>query len=342
MKTWAKWMTIALAAGVLSAGTVAVGAATWNAHPSRQAAASDTPTDEAHTETVTAAESLVFRSTEPGAGYGHIARVPLKHPSSPRTITPIICDRVDATMHEIVCLRTVRGIVPSYTGAVHDDHGVLLHQWPLTGIPSRTRLSPSGDVIATTAFVTGHSYASLGFSTATTIRLSDGTDLGNLEPWTLSKSGDVIAPIDRNFWGVTFVDDDTFYATVGFTQESSTALVKGSVSARTLTVIDSDVECPSVSPDGSRLAYKKVTGGAGVTAHWTPAILSLDSGAITVLDAETRSIDDQIEWLDDHTLLYALARPHTPGDSDIWALPLTGGDPRVFVEHAWSPSVVRR
>ena len=44
-----------------------------------------------------------------------------------------------------------------------------LASWPLAGIPSRTRVSPDGVFVASTAFVTGHSYAGGGFSTETRI-----------------------------------------------------------------------------------------------------------------------------------------------------------------------------
>ncbi len=57
---------------------------------------------------------------------------------------------------------------------------------------------------------------------------------------------------------------------------------------------------------------------------------------------ETRSVDDQVEWLDDATLLYGLPRAAETGASDVWAIGITAGDtPRRVIENAWSPSVVR-
>jgi uncharacterized repeat protein (TIGR01451 family) len=51
--------------------------------------------------------------------------------------------------------------------------------------------------------------------------------------------------------------------------------------------------------------------------------------------AESRSIDDQIEWQDDHRLLY--------GDSSsLWTVPADGsGEPRKFMSQALSPAVIR-
>ena len=71
------------------------------------------------------------------------------------------------------------------------------------------------------------------------------------------------------------------------------------------------MECPSLSPDGTRIAYKKNTGGT-LAAHWRVAFLDLATGKETVL-SEPRSVDDQIEWLDDQTLLYGLARDGAAG-----------------------------
>ena len=57
---------------------------------------------------------------------------------------------------------------------------------------------------------------------------------------------------------------------------------------------------------------------------------------------EKHDVDDQVEWLDDSTILYGLPRIEQPGDSDVWSIASSGsGAPRLFIEHAWSPSVVR-
>jgi hypothetical protein len=54
--------------------------------------------------------------------------------------------------------------------------------------------------------------------------------------------------------------------------------------------------------------------------------------------AETRSIDDQVIWLDNNTIAYALPGDRAP---DIWAAPADAtGTPRLLVRHASSPSAV--
>jgi hypothetical protein len=336
-----RWLIVAIVCVVALGGTAAVGVYAFVQYQTRQNAPSGVET--AAPDNWAQGDRIVFRNTAVGGGYGFVASVPQSDPGGPRALSDVPCDRVDATASDFVCLRSERGITPTYTATIYDNAGDEKLDWPLTGIPSRTRFSPDGSLVATTAFVTGHSYAAIGFSTETIIRkTSDGSDYGNLEEWTLYVDGKVSQPVDRNFWGVTFVDDNTFYATVGLTNESETYLVEGDIKARTVKTVLKTVECPSLSPDGRHIAFKRVTKGSGATVHWTPAIYDISTGTVTVLDVESRSVDDQIAWLDDRTLMYGLANS-TPGDSDIWKLAADGkSKPTLLIEHAWSPAVVPR
>ena len=201
-------------------------------------------------------------------------------------------------------------------------------------------MSPDGSLVATTTFVTGHSYAQASFSTETIIR-RDGKSLGNLETWDVEVDGRPLTAVDRNFWGVTFADDDdTFYVTAA--SGGTTWLMQGSLSAKKLTALRTDAECPSLSPDGTKVAYKKRLGNT-TPGVWRIAVLDLATGEET-LTADTRSVDDQVEWLDDNTLLYGM--PRTGADattSDIWQVPADGtGEATVFVEQGSSPAVVRQ
>jgi hypothetical protein len=293
-------------------------------------------------EDVLAGPHVLFRGTAPGDLYGRVSAVALDDLSGPREVTPVVCDRVDSDGETTVCLHTRRGVVTTYEAEVLDDAWRPIASWPLPGVPSRTRLSPDG-LVATTAFVTGHSYATTGFSTETTVHRLDGTDVsGNLEDFTLLADGEPVAPVDRNVWGVTFVDARTFYATVQSRSLGHTWLVRGDLAERTLVTLLDGVECPSLSPDGTRLAFKHDAAPDGsATAHWTPAVLDLATLEVTVLDAEERNVDDQITWLDDTTLLYGLPRADEPETTDVWSLPADGtGAPAVAIPQAWSPSVV--
>jgi hypothetical protein len=277
---------------------------------------------------------IVFRNTSLDGTNGEVAAVPLDNPSGPRAYVGPVCDRVDAVAEQLVCSKTNRGVATTFAQQVYDG-GKLVESWSLPGIPSRTRFSPSGKLVADTVFVSGHSYMQVGFSTATEIRDTSGHSLGNLETWRVYVDGKRFEKADRNVWGVTFLDDSTFYATVA--SGNSTWLVKGDLTKRTLTSVRGNAECPSISPDHSHVAYKKRIGGG---MHWSIAVLDLASGAETVLD-ETRSVDDQVTWLDDSTLLYGMPRENAAGLTDIWRIATVGTtDPQIYIKNAWSPAVV--
>ncbi len=299
----------------------------------------------ASTVGITAAQPLpdvpfvLFRNTASGQGYGHAATVPLAAPGGTRAVSEQECDRVYGTTESSVCLKTNRGLVTAFEAAVLNRDWEPQRSWPIKGIPSRTRISPDGSMIATTVFVTGHSYATAGFSTATEITQSGGAP-ENLEDFALLVNGQRLVATDRNIWGVTFVpgQKDAFYATAA--SSGRIWLVRGSISAKTLTAVHDNVECPSISPDGTRIAFKKNDGGALAT-HWKVAVLDLATGQETIL-SEKRSVDDQIEWLDNSSVLYGLADQAVEGDSNIWRLDTEpASQPVLFIAHAWSPSVVR-
>jgi hypothetical protein len=337
MTTNARVLAFVIAAAVLMIGASVYVVATFN----RASARSDTPPSVAVTQ-VAALDGrprVVFRNTEVGNKYGLVSIVSLADPGGARAFTDVACDRVYATDDEAMCLKTKRGIATTFEALQLDADWNAVKSWALPGIPSRTRLSADGRLLATTSFVTGHSYMQVGFSTETRIREVGGRDHGNLEKFALVIDGRTVDPMDRNIWGVTFgSDDDVFYATAA--TGGKTYLVRGSLGSRTLTAIREGAECPSLSPHGSKVAYKHNTGGS--TPHWQIAVLDLATGREVVLSGERRSVDDQVEWLDDDTLLYGLARTDEAGVSDIWQIKTnSGARPSLFIEQAWSPSVVR-
>lgn len=290
---------------------------------------------------VTDGSRIVFRHTGIDNQYGVVAIVPLDDPGGARAFTDVACDRVAARPAGASCLFTDAGVTTSFAVKEYDPAWNEVGSTPLPGTPSRTRLSPDGSLVATTVFVSGHSYMSSGFSTATEVHEFGGGDRwGNLEEFDLTVDGRAVNPVDRNIWGVTFVDDETFYATVA--TGDRTLLVEGSLSDRALTSVSPDAECPSLSPDGSRVAFK-VDVDPGRPVVWQVAVQDLVTGERTVLAQGPRGLDDQVEWLDDDTLLYGLPRADEPGVTDVWSVDAdAAAEPELLIEHAWSPTVVRQ
>jgi hypothetical protein len=168
--------------------------------------------------------------------------------------------------------------------------------------------------------------------------MAGGDVIGELEQFTTWRNGVRFRAVDFNFWGVTFArDGNTFYATLG--TGGSSYLVRGELGLRRLTVLRDNVECPALSPDNRMIAFKKHVGpGAD---GWRLAVLDLDTMAEHLLSAETRWVDDQVEWLDNGHVLYAVPR-RTTSMSDVWVAPIEGSAPaRVFLSQAESPIVVR-
>ncbi|MFF2661073.1 TolB family protein [Kitasatospora sp. NPDC058032] len=281
------------------------------------------------------ARQLVFRNMAWGPHRDEIATVPADRPDGPRTSSGVQCLRFYAAAGTGICLQAERGALQdTYRAVVLDDRLRERRSFPVAGIPTRSRVSPSGHLAAWTVFVSGDSYAGTDFSTRTSIvDVRDWNLRENLEDFDVIKDGKPYRAPDVNIWGVTFVDDDAFYATVA--TGGQTYLVRGALGARTLTTLHQNVECPSLSPDGTRVAYKKRVPGASEDAPWRLYVLDLATMTETPT-AEQRSIDDQAVWSDDHTLLYAM-----PGDfgADLWTVPADGtGSARRLLDAAVAPA----
>jgi hypothetical protein len=197
-------------------------------------------------------------------------------------------------------------------------------------------VSSDGRYAAYTIFVTGHSYAAGKFSTRTApIDMAEGREIAELEQFVVWRDGKIIRAQDFNFWGVTFAKDSTrFYATLA--TGGTPYLVEGDIASRTVRVLYTHVECPSLSPDNTRIAFKRLT-----DYGWRIHILDLATMTDTPLVAEARSVDDQVEWLDDHHILYT-PMVDAPIGENVWRLATDGSEPpRLLLSQAYSPVVVR-
>ncbi|CAL9314221.1 TolB family protein [Streptomyces sp. SudanB182_2057] len=279
---------------------------------------------------------LVFRNLAWGPHRDELTSVPADDPDGPRTAAGLKCLRFYAAAGTGVCLQAVRGPVSdTYRALVLDASLRIRGRYDVPGIPSRARVSPTGHFAAWTAFVGGDSYAGTNFSTRTAVVDTRGGELiPSLEAFRIVKDGRPYRSADVNFWGVTFTDDDrTFYATLA--TKGRTYLVRGDLRARTVTTLHANVECPSLSPDGTRVAYKKRVAGLPKDAPWRLYVLDLRTMRETPL-AEPRSVDDQAVWRDARTIVYTL-----PGDygADLYQVPADGtGRARRISPAAVSPA----
>ena len=285
--------------------------------------------------------TLMFVSVASDDTFKHVVLSPLAAPGTGGFITPLVCERVYFARSRGLCLAEAPAAdAPVGIWAqVFDERFERRQRFPLTGLPSRLRLSPDGRRAAATVFSSGHSYNELGFATTTTIfDLEAGTiAVPDLEQFTVSRDGAVFKREDFNFWGVSFArDGDAFYATLS--SGGRNYLVRGGVDARTATVIHEGVECPSLSPDNAHIAFKKRIGGA--SGWWQLTVLDLQTFAEKPLWNESRSVDDQVEWLDDTHVMY-----HLTGASraaDIWSASIDGETaPALVVASAYSPAALR-
>jgi hypothetical protein len=240
----------------------------------------------------------------------------------------LACQRVYYAGGRGICM----GVAPSgvdYTASIFDSQLQVMDTIPLTGLPSRARVSADGKFGAMTLFVGGDSYveAATDFSTRTTIiEMATGKRVASLEEFAVTKDGKPFDAADFNFWGVTFAaDPNRFYATLATGKHHY--LVEGDIAAMSLRVLRDGVECPSLSPDGKQIAFKSRIGKGD---NWRLHVLDVASLADHPV-AETRSVDDQAEWLDNGALAYSDGK-------NVYTVPADGsGEEQLLVPDAASP-----
>ncbi|WP_412125911.1 TolB family protein [Streptomyces platensis] len=280
----------------------------------------------------------LFRNMAWGPHRDEITAVPEGRLTGPRTASGVHCLRFHAAAGTGICLQAVHGeLRDSYRAVLLNSRLHEVRHYDVAGTPTRARVSPSGRTVAWTVFVSGDSYAGTAFSTRTSVVDTGGRRLdANLETYALTVDGHRVRAADINVWGVTFADDTRFYATAA--TGGKTYLVRGDRGTRTLRALHPNVECPSLSPDGTRIAYKKRVAGADPDAPWRLYVLDLRTLRETAT-GEHRNIDDQAVWRDGHTLVYSL-----PGDygSDLWTVPADGtGTPHRLLSAALAPAFSR-
>ena len=284
----------------------------------------------------------LFRYTGLGEHYGQLVWTTLAEPPPPVTATPLVCDRVHFAAGSGICLTHQSGTLPSQEALLFDGEFRVRQHIPLTGFPSRARVSPDGKLASFTVFQSGHSYAENNFSTRVSIvdAVSGAPVAPDLEQFAVIRDGVPFKAPDFNFWGVTFAHESgRFYATL--MTGGRIYLVEGDLATRQARIVREGIECPSLSPDDTRLAFKKRTSGAYSRLIWRITVLNLSTGEERET-SETRSVDDQVLWLDNHSILYALPEALSGSAAmNTWVVPADGsGEPRLFMSKAYSLVVI--
>ncbi|MBS0394699.1 MAG: hypothetical protein JSR54_08740 [Proteobacteria bacterium] len=286
---------------------------------------------------------IFFRYNGVDDNYGRLAWAPLDDTGRPRFAGELRCEVAYATAQRGICLAVEQRMLGLFAAQIFDPSTFqLLGKVPVQGVPSRTRVAPGGALAAFTVFTAGHGYASTSFSTRTAlVDVPHAAVMAELESFAVTRDGQPFKNADFNFWGVTFTPDAArFYATLS--TGGQYYLIQGDPKTRRATVVHANVECPSLSPDGRQVAYKKRVTTNGIVG-WELQTLDLASGRETPL-AERRSVDDQLEWLDNRTVLYTVPSgpPGSSPSTDIWRVAADGsGAPQLFLRNASSPAVVR-
>lgn len=276
-------------------------------------------------------KTLFFRNLADGPDSGKLAAVPVADPGAARRVGELHCDRFAAAHGTAICLRLRAGSLPAMTDLIVLDANLReRHRETLPGTPSRARVSPDGRFVNWTLFVTGDSYAATGFSTRTGLyEVDTGRLVKTIEELAVFVDGKRYFASDVNYWGITFAaDGNRFYVTMA--SKGKTYLVEADYRAYRGTAIAENVECPSLSPDGRRIAYKqKVSNGV-----WRLAVLDLTTRRITH-PPDSRPVDDQPVWQGNNTLLYPVRNSNNT--LDIWSVGLTT-PAKLLIPQAATPS----
>lgn len=253
---------------------------------------------------------------------------------APRRAGTLVCKQVHASVAGPgLCLALSKDGV-DYEGIVFDDEYAIRARFPVEGVPDRARVSPDGRYGAFTTFDRGSSGGyfanSSDFSTDTRIvDMDSGRSVLRLtDELRVTRRGRRFASEDVQYWGVTFASGDRFYATMAV--DFDHYLIAGDVQSGRARVVARHIECPALSPDGRRVAYKR---RIPYTDTWRLHVRDLRSGRDVAL-AEPRSVDDQPEWLGNDRIVYS-------DDRALFTVPADGsGRAERLARHASSPSMV--
>jgi hypothetical protein len=279
---------------------------------------------------------LMFRTLAPARAHGRVA---MSSPSRSdrRYVTPLQCGRVHFAGGQGVCLHEVAdGTTVTYLADLFDRTLRRTQRLQLAGVPTRVRVSPDGRLAAVTTYAEEESPAGERLAIESVlIDLGDGRVVADLREFAIDAAlaAAITGPID--FASVSFdKDGDRIFATL--TTPLERYVVVGSLRERRLRALTANLATEALSPDGTRLVVKQRVGERG---FWQLLVLDLATLTTRPLDQNGRTVDDQVEWLDDGQVIYHDATDQGTG---IWVLAADGqSKPRLLLPDAFSPVVVR-
>jgi len=295
---------------------------------------------------------LLVRDTNFGNQYGRLKKASLSQPDGPRETEPLSCELVHFAADRGVCITARRGTFTTYEAIIFGPNFQPIFRLPLEGPPTHVRVAPDGRVAAITIVEENLIMTEApGFSTLTTIvDLHQGKVLvEDMAEFTVRLGGKRFQAANANFSSVTFTRDGSqFYATLQTKTQTSltderTFLVKGILAFGEVEILRDDIENPSLSPDNTKIAFTKRVDLASGRRIKRLSVLDLQTLSEQSL-AETRDVDEQVEWLDNSQVLYSLPDEATAARRNIWVVQANGRgnpNPRRFAKDASSPAAVR-
>lgn len=278
---------------------------------------------------------LIVQSTRSDASFGKLLLVPADAPDGPAFEASLSCNRVAFAESRGVCLVTEEQDSSVHYAYVFNEQFERLHKIRLAGVPSRARVSPDGRLAAVSVSEHTDHNPLVDFIARTIIIDTDTGTSTDLRDFRYTQDGRLSRVGDIGIWGLTFAaDSNRFFATLQI--RKTNYLVEGDVGKRTVRVLRAGIECPSLSPDNTRIVYKR---RVLVDDDARLRLYDLQKGTDVAIETERRSIVDQVDWLDNDRVMYHLTGAQ---GADVWSVRVDGTEtPKLLRTYAYSPAVVR-
>jgi hypothetical protein len=279
---------------------------------------------------------LIFRTLAPPEAHGTVALLKLGPARAERQLTTLSCVRLHYAGGRGLC--AVQEAVkesPGYAAYIFDRALTRGTRIALPGVVTRIRVAPDGRRGAVTTYFEEETPAGERLATDTrVVDMRSGRQVADLREFAIDSEGFPAPAPPIDVGSLSFErDGDRFFASISTAVERY--LVAGSIDHRRMTILRPAMASESLSPDGGHLLVKK----PGANGFWQLAVIDLRTWSERDLQHGKRSVDDQVEWLDNEHVIY-----HDTDDigTSLWMLPVDGiNGPQVLVKDAYSGAVQR-